>query len=501
LQVTNSGQEDLSVSGSSLENTDGQFTLKKAPSLVTLGASEDLIVEYTAAGDDGDSQSTGVKLQTDDPDNEGILRATVTAIVVAEPVASAKTECGPDDDVQTPCEELNFGSTQINGAGVTLQVKVINDGNADMHISFASVNHEAGEDAFAFDPANDAQIGSTVVAGFPADAITLPPGRSADCGAPSGTDANVAVFNIHYVPTELGGDTDTFVILTDAVGAGDGGEIDVPLLGAGTDIGILMTPDVINFGQLGEGDTLTIDVNVENVGTSQASVNDACIDLENDGTCEAGCTGQASDNALNGTLTCKVTKLDDSLESRGFVLAGNDITGTNDERNIAVTWTPAAGADRIPTTAVLALHSNILGNRIFTAPLIGGSVGILTASTTDDCAGTGHDADVCVIATGDPADFHTWHGTATIRLENTGSATVNLGAITIGGDSGIVNDYAVSTPAQTALAPGDHVDVTLTYDEATGGDAGPSQEIGDIEFAHDGAGGVTTVVIDAVPPT
>src|SRR5262249_23352998 len=159
--------------------------------------------------------STGIKLQTDDPDNEGILRATVTAIVVAEPVASAKTACGPDDT--SPCDELSFGSTQINGAGVTLQVKVINDGNADMHISFASVNHDAGEDAFAFDPANDAQIGSTVVEGFPGTAITLPPGRSADCGTPTGTEANVAVFNVHYVPTQLGGDTDTFILFTDAV--------------------------------------------------------------------------------------------------------------------------------------------------------------------------------------------------------------------------------------------------------------------------------------------
>ncbi len=494
LQVTNHGQEDLSVSGSSLENTNGDFTLKKAPALVRIGAAEDLLVDYTANGNNGDLQSTGIKLQTDDADDNGILRATITAIVTTEPAASVKTRCGAADAEVSPCASLDFGATQVNGSGITLGVKVVNDGNADMHISFAAINE--GNPDFTLD---SVLLGSSVVTDFPQNAITLPPGRSTDCGQPTGTDANVATFNVHYAPSALGADVDTLVITTDAV---DSPEVDVPLSGAGSDIGIVMTPATVNFGALSEGDSDTVDVRVANVGTSQASVNDACIDVENDGTCDAPCTGQASDSALSGTLTCKVTTTDGSLESHGFVLAATDaVDGGADERNIAVTWAPAAGADRIPATAVLALHSNVLGNRIFTAPIIGGSIGIIEASTPDgDCTG-GPDADACVHATGDAADFSTWAGTVTLRLTNTGQATVNLGTIEKDGNAGIIDDYALGAPSQTAIAPGDHADIVLTYDESTGGDAGASDEIMNVLVHHDGAGALTTIVVDVIPPT
>ena len=139
LKVTNKGQEDLTVKGSALEAVTGQFVLKKAPTLVRPGGGDDLLVEYTAAGADGESQSSTVKLDTDDPDDNGVLRGVVTAIVTTSPAPTAKTEC--HDPATSPCDRVDFGATQVNGAGITLGVKVQNDGTADMHISHVVVGN------------------------------------------------------------------------------------------------------------------------------------------------------------------------------------------------------------------------------------------------------------------------------------------------------------------------------------------------------------------------
>ncbi|HEY4221745.1 MAG TPA: hypothetical protein VGO62_10385, partial [Myxococcota bacterium] len=79
--------------------------------------------------------------------------------------------------------------------------------------------------------------------------------------------------------------------------------------------------------------------------------------------------------------------------------------------------------------------------------------------------------------------------------------TVNLGTITTDGNSGITDDYTIGAPSSTAIAPGDHADIVVTYDESTGHDAAASDEIMNVVVNHDGSGGKTIIVVDVIPPT
>lgn len=479
LFVTNiGGRTDLTVSGVALENVDGDFTLARTPSLVRLGGREALRVDYKAAGEIGDTQSTTVRVSTDDPDNDGVLLATITAIVTDEPAPAVKSTC---NDV-APCASLDFGSVQLNGAGLILPVTILNDGTADMTVSAAVIN-EGNADFQVV----SVRRGSTVIE-LPA---VVPPGRSSECGAPTNED-NAIVVDVRYTPSSLGADVDTLVVLTDAVNAP---QVDVPLAGVGADVGIIMSPASVNFGELPEGQTGSIDVLVSNVGTSAASVNFACIDIENDDVCEADCTGQAADVALNGTLSCGVTTSSGAAESEGFVLAPTDAqAGGDDERTVTVTWAPVAGTTAIPPTAVLALHSNILGDRVFTAPLIGGSVGVIAVSSEDLCAAG--QSGICVPATGDPGDTTTWTGTTTVTLTNTGSATVNIGVVEEDCGATIADDFNAATITDATLAAGESGDIVVTYTNNDFSQVDPCNLL----VHHDGAGALTTIPLDIVPP-
>lgn len=498
LKVRNSGNVDLSVTGSALKNVEGEWTITKVPSLVKLAAAEDLLIEYQADGDVGALEGATIELASDDPDNGGVLRGALSAIITDLPAPAAKTSCAGIDDVVTPCASVSFGAVQLNGSGLVLPITLTNDGTADMNVTAAVIN--GGNADFVVESVTR---GATVIE---LPAVVLP-GRSSDCGAATGADNSITV-NVRYTPTALGADIDDLVILTDSVAVDGvlGGTVTVPLSGEGSDTGILMNPDFLNFGALPEGDSDTIAVNVRNIGTNSASVNFSCIDLEDDDSCDAECTGDASDTALNGTLSCIVTTIDGGISGKGFVLDPTDAqAGGTDERVISVTWTPVAGATSIPAGAVLALHSNILGNRVFKAPMQGGTIGIVSASAgaNSACDGIG---DVCVHATGTPgeANFATWAGEATVRLTNTGEASFEILSIAMDPESPatITDDYTITQPATASVAPGDFVEFTVAYDEVgAGADAGFSSSVANILVNHTGAGLVTTIVINVIPPT
>lgn len=504
LKVVNTGQLDLSVSGSSLDNED-QFTISKVPALVRLGGEEDLLVDYVADGEVGELQATNIELQTDDPDNEGILRAVVSAIVTDAPAPSAKSTCasvGAEDT--TPCASMSFGAVQLAGSGLVLPITIANDGTADMTVTAAVIN--GGNTDFTVESVTR---GTTQIE-LP---TTVLPGRSADCGAPSGAD-NTITINVRYTPSALGADVDTLLVLTNAVNL-EGGNVEVALDGEGADTGIIMNPDFINFGALGEGDSDTIDVLVKNVGTNEASVNFSCIDLENDDVCDAECTGSDDDTTLSGSLSCKVTFVDGAVSGKGFVLSPTDgAAGGDDERIVSVTWAPVAGATNIPPTAVLALHSNILGNRVFTAPLQGGTIGILDRDPAADSTCPADEADVCVLAEGTAGleNFATWAGEATVVLSNIGEASITISGVRIDSDGDeatppntIDDDYTITNLDDVegaTLAPGDEIELIIAYDEvAPGNDAAASSELTNIIIEHNGAGTLTTITIDVIPPT
>lgn len=495
LQVVNSGRTDLDVVAGELKDVDGDWTLQSVPALVELGAREDLLIDYTATGAAGDRQSALVEVQSDDPDDGGILRATVTALLSDAGGPLAKSACaGADSEDAAPCALLDFGATQAEGAGTIASVTLINDGTADLTLSQILFNQTNPD--FTLETV---RRGSTEQVGPP---WTVLSGRSSDCGAPSGND-NTLIIDVRYTPSAIGADVDELVILSDALESdgAPGGSLTVPLSGFGSDVGIGIVPSPINFGDVAEGQTETIDVRVSNFGTSQASVNLSCIDLEDDGVCEARCTGAPADNALPpATFTCNVTTVDGTDEGDGFVLAASDARdGGDDERVITLTWAPAAGAADIPGTAVLALHSNVLGNTIFTAPILGGAIGVLTptVASADDVCPAPAPAEACLVATGTPGDHSTWTGELTLRLTNTGAATVNVSNVALEGAATIVDDYTVAPITDATLAPGEHGDVVIAYAEA---DVAASSQLVNVVVTHTGQNGQTLVTLDVIPP-
>lgn len=499
LEVVNSGRTDLDVVDGNLTDVDGDWSLQKVPTLVELGAREDLIVDYTANGASGDRQSALIEVQTDDPDNDGILRATVTALIADAAGPLAKSSCtDAAQETLSPCTLLDFGATQAEGAGTTASVTIINDGTADLEISNILLNQTNPD--FVVETV---RRGTTEQVGPP---WTVLSGRTSDCGTPSGND-NTLIIDVHYTPSTVGADVDELMILTNALESDGvaGGSLTVPLSGFGSDVGIGIVPSPINFGDVTEGQTETIDVRISNFGTSQASVNMSCIDLENDGVCEARCTGAPADNALPpATFTCNVTTVDGTDEGDGFVLAPSDARdGGEDERVITLTWAPAAGAADIPGTAVLALHSNILGDAIFTAPILGGAVGAITPSvaSADDVCPAPAPADVCLVASGTPGtDPGDWTGEVTLRLTNTGEATVNITGVDIddGGAGGAIeDDYTADAITDDVLAPGEHGDIVIHYAD---GDVAASAQLVNVTITHTGQNGQTLVTLDVIPP-
>jgi|GEM_PF-1072084 len=505
LKVTNTGNADLETVANSarLIDTDGTFVISKVPPFVRLGASEDLIIDYTASNAIGEREGTGVELQTNDPDADGFLRGSITAFVAGEPVALAKAGCGrrePEDgddtDVEVtpglefPCPLLDFGAVPVGNpldpietrAGVNLTVTVSNDGNKDLTLQGAVVS--GGADFAVV----SVRRGSQVL--FPP--IEIPPGRTGNCGDLTGAD-NLLLVDVRFAPTTIGAAVGTLQILTDGA---EGALLEIALSGQGADTNILTNPEIVVFGDVAEGSTGTETVLVQNTGTDNASVNESCIDLEDDGVCDGLCTGAAVDLTNGGTLGCTVFKSNGDRDGKGFVLAPTDAAaGGDDERTIELAWSPSSATPSIPTTAVLMLKSNIRQNKIFKVGLSGGNVGILDVTSATPCGN-----DLCVQTVGTTADVSTWTGSTTLTLTNSGSATLTLGTIAASSEtpSTIADDWTIGAPGLTSLAPGASTTLELTYansaNDANGNDGF------NLIIEHNGVLSQSLVSIRILPP-
>lgn len=501
LEVVNNGNSDLNIEGGELKDVDGDWTLQRVPTLVELSGREDLLIDYTASGASGDRQAALIEVRSNDPDDGGLLRATVTALLTDAAGATARSACADlDGNELSPCTLLDFGATQAEQTGTIASVTIVNEGTADLQIDQLLFNQTNPD--FTVETV---RRGTTEQVGPP---WTVLSGRSSDCGTPSGND-NTLIVDVRYRPSTVGADVDELMILSNALESDGvpGGSLSVPLSGFGSDVGIGIVPSPINFGTVTEGDTASLDVRISNFGTSSASVNISCIDLEDDGQCEARCTGAADDNALPpATLACNVTTVDGTDEGDGFVLAPSDARdGGDDERVITLTWAPVAGAATIPGTAVLALQSNILGDATFTAQILAGALGTIAPSvaTADDVCPAPAPADACLVATGTAGDHTTWTGEITLRLTNTGDATVNITDVTIedGGVGTIADDYTAAAITDAALAPGESGDIVIAYDEVgAGADVGPSAQLVNVVVTHTGQNGQTLITLDVIPP-
>jgi hypothetical protein len=497
LLVKNGGNADLEVTASSAK-LDGasNYTLKKVPTLIRLGAEEELLVDYTASNEEGNREATNLEIVTNDRDDDGVLKASITAFVAAAPVALAISECdkaAADDgvDVQTPCTDLDFGAVPIGSsvdpiesrAGANLTVRVVNDGNADLIVQAAVIDGGNGDFAVI-----GARRGSQVFP-FP---VTVPAGRSGDCGEASGAD-NVLLIDVRFAPVNLGAAVATLNVLT--TGA-EGAQLDVALTGLGADTGILTNPDIVRFGSIPEGTPATEVILVQNVGTDSASVNESCIDLEDDGTCEGLCTAAAADATLAGTLSCEVKKSDGAHEGKGFVLEPTDArAGGGDERTIEIHWTPSAAEPAIPTSAVLLLKSNIENNTVFKVGVAGGNAGILEVESDNPC-----EPDECVQAIGTRDDVSTWTGAMNLTLTNTGTATLTIEGVDFEDDTPatIADDWTIGAPASTSLAPNASTTMVLTYANSANDASGVDGF--NLIIDHNGVLGKTLVSIKVQAP-
>lgn len=490
FSVDNGGNADLTVLANSarLLDTDGDFTIQRVPSLIRLGASEELAITYVAGPSIGQREGTGFELQTNDPDNDGFLRASVTAFVAGEAVGIAKTSCsGADESTLSPCPELSFGAVPIGDplapvlerTYVTKTVVVVNDGTKDLTLQGAVISGSADFAVLGV------KRGSQEVT-LPQ---AIPPGRSGECGAATDAD-NTLLVDVVFAPTAIGGAVATLQILTDGA---EGSLLEVALSGEGADTNIITNPEIVVFGDVAEGSVGTEQVLVQNTGTNDASVNESCIDLDDDGVCDGLCTGASADVTLNGTLRCAVFRADGSREGKGFVLSPTDAAvGGGDERTIEITWSPSAATPAIPQGAKLLLKSNIKDDKVFEVRIVGGNVGVLDVTSPTPCG-----PDLCMQAEGQD-DVGTWTGATTLTLTNSGSATLTLVSLGASVDTPptIADDWSIGAPGSMSLAPGASTTVSLTYanDDASG------QDNFNLIIEHNGVGGSTLASIRVLPP-
>jgi hypothetical protein len=513
LQVQNRGTADLQVEGAALRDTNGDWVVQQVPQLVGLGGNGELLLRYKSSGTVNQRQSVTVQVTTNDRLQEGgVLTAVVQAIPVAGAAGIAVARCGVREEGSTervptiPCPELDFGAVQVNTPGQpasgrrNLQVEIINQGNAELDVLAAIIDGGDGDFQVA------ALLKGSLVVSAP---VTLTPGRAGPCepvGEASCVNAdncNVLTLDLVYTPTALGADAATLVVLTDAA---EGGTLEIPLSGLGSDVGIALFPDFVNFSDVGEGQSGSVDVRVVNIGTNEAPVNNTCIDLGGTGTCDGECTGGENQRVLNGTLGCDVKKDDGSNEGKGFVLGPTDArAGGDDERVLIIDWSPTAGNASIPAGTVIQLQSGILGNRVYTLPLGGGGAGVLAldADAQDICGSM-----LCIQAqSATPADPTTWMGAVDFTLRNDGDATLQISSFTFDAnnqptieddfDLADTNDAPINqaSPGIT-LAPGASIDLRVLYEN----NDQSQQDLVNLVVAHTGLGESLLIPFNVLPP-
>jgi uncharacterized membrane protein len=236
--------------------------------------------------------------------------------------------------------------------------------------------------------------------------------------------------------------------------------VERPLIGTGTAVPlpvISVTPDQVNFGDVNMGDQVTADVQIENTGDADLIVTNVLITQ-----------GAASGFDVVG------------VPSAPPVLApGVALT-------VTVVFAPAAPGPVTATLSVLSNASNGVERRV---PLqgTGGGVSELTVSPLSIDFGN--------IAVGNS-------GTGEIRIENTGTAPLNVAPPVISGSTG---EFAVDTAGPVVLEPGEVVVVTATFTPSQAGAANATvaissnaDETPDATVELRGEGGVA--LIDLQPP-
>ena len=150
ILVSNKGGSTLSIDEASLEDKNGDFEITRVAEQVGIRSEEPILIDYTSSAPLNERQSATLSLITNDPDEEGVVRATITAIPVESTAGIAVAWCemtvedesGESSDELKMCSSLEFGAVNIGDAtvpvtersGLTREVVIINEGTDELGI-------------------------------------------------------------------------------------------------------------------------------------------------------------------------------------------------------------------------------------------------------------------------------------------------------------------------------------------------------------------------------
>lgn len=480
LNLVNDGQADLSVSESKFKDKNGEFAIKGiVPAFVPAFGEMPVAITYTA-GSPGGAEGATFWLKTNSPKDDGVVSAVLRGTPVASAAGVLKTTCTDTDT--TPCNELNFGATVVGvtNPGVLRTVRIFNDGTSTMQVLMPVVTENPD---FTYDGAlipAAAGMGGTIPVEDTDWPIELEPGR-AQCGVASENTRTWVDISVRYIPLSIGGDAGKLEVHTDA--AVEPSSVTLGLVGIGSGDGIATNPEIIQFGEVDVGSSAEEVVRVFNLRTTDAAVNNSCIDIDRDDTCDVDCTAVDTSQVLS----CGVKKSDGSHEGKGFVLSPADAqVGGNDERNLTVHWEPQQAG---PVRAQLLLQTSLAGDRVWKVLINGGSSGTLTPSVNP----------LHVVATGTAPHIA---GNADFTITNTGAAPLSIVKVSFDADAAlsITGEFTLTRDGDTAFSvtgglPYDGL-ITLEINESetfhmdyTNGASLNCDEF-DIHIVHDGDGQV-----------
>ncbi|MBN2360936.1 MAG: choice-of-anchor D domain-containing protein [Deltaproteobacteria bacterium] len=447
LTLANKGQGGLTISDFSFVDKVGDFALDGImPTAVDPYASLPLRIAYTAGDPGVGTESAAIKLVSNNPDNGGIISAALQGRPIASDAAYIATMCrvyhaDSDEYVETnPCPELDFGATVVatSSPGVVRTLRLINDGTSVMTVLEPSVTGDFFSRTGASVPNTDGLGGMVEVTDWP---IQLDPAR-VTCGGVSQNAKTYLDISVTFAPTVIGGAAGNLHIDTDAQVPPS--SIDMALIGVGAGDGIEVDPPVLQFGEVAGGTSKVMPVRVYNLRNNQVAVNTSCLDINDNGVCEPAPTDiECTAVDESAVLSCGVYRADDTHLGKGFLLEQADATaGGEDEAFVKVRWAPTESG---PLRTKLLLPTNIQNNRTWEVLVVGGSAGTLAVVPEP----------IVVPASGTPL-----HGVKDFVMTNTGQATLTIVRVALVATAPIITEQYELTQSGV---PGFHVTGTTAW--------------------------------------
>ncbi len=242
VTIRNTGMADLIVTALDIDGEDDEFRVRRAPTLPVTVLSEGSIEIRLAFEPTATGAATGtLTIMSNDPE------ASTTVL----PLSGVGTPM-PTPQVETDTDALSFAEVEV-GRTRERAVNIINVGNAPLTIREITVESE---------PEGVFELASALTtAGVSTDEIMVAPQSEVEVG-------------VVFVPVSAGLVTGTLQLISDAANAD---VLTVSLDGMGTEAPmptLMASPEVVDFGALEIGETLTLTVRMLNEGTADLTISD-----------------------------------------------------------------------------------------------------------------------------------------------------------------------------------------------------------------------------------